>query len=200
MRSDNRMLRLNGLPTSNTPSVDTAVDLLNTRVYSTQPMQSLLELRRQAVVCLCHVAKKGVTAGRRPVQDIQESSAGRLLLKCHVRVPGDRVRTGRQELSSRFVFGSTVHQVDFRETLGGSRGLVDVVTAEVASEFDGLGDGEMRKVLVTEGWKTKSVSLRHNLYRGLLVVLITYQRPFSVPHIGPAGPCPLCSVGLAARL
>lgn len=152
VRPDNRVFRLNRLATCNTPSVDTAVDLLNTRVHGTQSMQPLLELRRQTVVCLCHVAKEGVTTSRRPIQDIQEGGAGGLLLKGHVRVPGDSVRTGRQELSGRLVFGSTVHQVDFREALGGTRGLVDVVTAEVATEFDGFGDGELCEVLVSEGW------------------------------------------------
>lgn len=199
VRPDNRMLRLNRFPTCNAPSVDTAVHLLNARVHRTQSMQSLLELWRQPVVCFCHVAKQGVTTGRGPIQDVQEGGARGLLLKGDVRVPGDCVGAGRQELRGRLVFGSTVHQVDFWVALGSTRGLMDVMTAEVASEFDGFGDGELREVLVAEGWKTSQSRAVSGIY-GSLLELVTYQRPFSAPRTGPVDPCPLCSIGSAARL
>ena len=50
-------------------------------------------------------------------------------------MPGDCVGALGQELGSASVVGTSVHEVDLREALGCSRGLVDVVSAEVAAEF-----------------------------------------------------------------
>lgn len=152
MRPDNRMLRQNRIPTSNPPSSHTAAHLLNTRVYRTQAMQSLLELGRQPIVRLGHVPEQRVTTAGGSIQDIQERGARRLLLKSHIRVPNDRVGAGGQEFRATSVLGTTVHEVDFGVALGSAGGLVDVVTAKVAAQLQGLVDGEVSKVLVTEDW------------------------------------------------
>ena len=152
MRPDNRMLRLNRVASCNTPSGHATVHLFNSRVHRAQAMQSLLELRRQPVVRLGHVAEQRVTTARGSIEDIQERGARGLLLESHIRVPSDRVGAGGQELGAASVLSTTVHEVDLWVALGGTRGLVDVVTAEVAAKLEGLVDGEMGKVLVAEGW------------------------------------------------
>ena len=50
-----------------------------------------------------------------------------------------------------------MHQVDFWVALGGTGGLVDVVSAEVAAELEGLVDGEVGEVLVTEGYMSSQL-------------------------------------------
>ena len=76
-----------------------------------------------------------------------------------------------------------MHEVDFRVALGSTGGLVDVVSAEVATEIEGLVDGEVGKVLVTEGYGKQS-----KLKAGkALLWVITYQRPSSEQRKGQAG-------------
>jgi hypothetical protein len=41
--------------------------------------------------------------------------------------------------------------MDLGEALGRAGGRVDVVTAKVGAVLEGLGDGEVRKVLVSKG-------------------------------------------------
>lgn len=65
-------------------------------------------------------------------------------------MPGDGVGALGQEFSSASVIGTSVHEVDLREALGCSRGLVDVVSAKVAAEYQGFLDGQVCKVLVAE--------------------------------------------------
>lgn len=67
-------------------------------------------------------------------------------------MPNDRVGAGGQEFRATSVLGTTVHEVDFGVALGSAGGLVDVVTAKVAAQLQGLVDGEVSKVLVTEDW------------------------------------------------
>lgn len=67
-------------------------------------------------------------------------------------MPGDGVGAGGQELGAGSIVCAAVHEVDFWVALGSTRGLMDVVSAEVAAELEGLVDGEMGEVLVTEGY------------------------------------------------
>lgn len=57
---------------------------------------------------------------------------------------------GFQELGAGAVVGAAVDEVDLGEALGGAGRLVDVVSAEVAAELEGLFDGEAGEVLVAE--------------------------------------------------
>ena len=50
-----------------------------------------------------------------------------------------------------------MHKVDFWVALGSTGGLVDVVSAEVAAELEGLVDGEVGEVLVTEGYMSSQL-------------------------------------------
>jgi hypothetical protein len=145
------MLRCDRITTSNTTSIQTGINLLNPRMHRLQAMQSLPELRRQPLTCLHHIGEERVAAGRGPVQHVKEGRAGRLLLKGHVGVPGNGVGALLEELGAGAVVGATEDEVDFWEPLGGTGGLVYVVTAEVAGVVDGFLDGEGGEVLVAEG-------------------------------------------------
>lgn len=159
MRPNNRMLARNRIPPRNTPPRQTSIHLLNPRMHSPQPMQPLLKLRRQPPICKRHIRKQRVTTACRAIKDVQEGCAGGLLLEGHVRVPGDGVGAGFEELGAVAVVGAAENEVDFREAFGGAGGLVDVVAAEVAAEVEGFIDGEMREVLVAEGWLLVSCGL-----------------------------------------
>lgn len=67
-------------------------------------------------------------------------------------MPSDGVGAGGQEFRAASVLGTTVHEMDLGVALGGAGGLVDVVTAEVAAELEGLVDGDVGEVLITEDW------------------------------------------------
>jgi len=66
-------------------------------------------------------------------------------------VPGDGVGALLEELGAGAVVCAAEDEVDFREAFGGARGLVDVVSAEVACIVDYFLDGEGGEVLVAEG-------------------------------------------------
>lgn len=151
MSPNNGMLGGDWVTAGDTTAVQASIHLLNTRVHSLQAVETLPELRRQTLVCLAHVAKQGVTACCGAVKDIQEGSARGLLLESDIRVPGNGVGSLLQENLARAVVGPAVNQVNLGEALGGSRGLMDVVTAEVSSIVDDLLDRARRKVLITEG-------------------------------------------------
>lgn len=150
--ADNRVLGGDGFTTSNASSSNTVVDLLNTGMDSSQAVKSLAELRRQAAVGQRHVCEERVTTASRTVKQVQECSAGGLFLEGHIRVPCHGVGMTFQELRTAAVLGSTMDKMDFRETLRSARGLMNMVTAEVAAEFDGLVNRKMSKILVTEGY------------------------------------------------
>ena len=127
------------------------VDLLDTRVGSLQAVQQLLEVRREAVVCLDSVGKEGVATSLRNVEDVQEGDARRLLLVGDVGVPRHGARSGLEEGLKRLVTRTTVDEVHLRVASGRARSGMDVVTAKVAAELQRLGDGQVGEVLVAEG-------------------------------------------------
>lgn len=86
-----------------------------------------------------------------------------------------------------------MHQVDFWVALGGTGGLVDVVSAEVAAELKGLVDGDMGEVLITEGYRKQSQLKAEKT----LFWMITYQRPSFEQRTEQAGLCLLWSTGSA---
>lgn len=127
-----------------------ALGLLVSGVDGPQTVQTLAELGRQTLVGLGHVDEEGVTTCRGTVQQVQERGAGGLLLVGDIRVPGHGVGVLRQERRAAPVVGAAVNQMHLWETLGGAGGWVDVVTTEVAAEFEGFLDGDAGKVLVAE--------------------------------------------------
>lgn len=66
-------------------------------------------------------------------------------------MPGDGVGTLLQESGAGVIVCASEDQVDLREPLWSTGGLVDVMSAEVAGIVDGLLDGQRGKVLVPEG-------------------------------------------------
>ena len=151
MSADDGMLIDNRLAALDAAARRGSVDLLDTRVSRLQTMQALAEEGAEAVVRLGGVDKKGVTAGRRVVEDVQESRSGRLLLVGNVRVPGHGAGAVGEEELGAVVTRSAVHQVNLGVSLRRARGRVDVVAAEVGAVVEGLLDGQVGKVLVPEG-------------------------------------------------
>lgn len=142
MRPHDGMLRGNRIATGNTAPIQTGIDLLDSRMHRLQAVQSLPELRRQPLIRLHHIGEERVATSRGPVQHVQEGRARGLLLEGHVGVPGNGVGALLEELGAGAVVGAAEDEVDFREALGCTGGLVDVVTAEVAGVVDGFLDGE----------------------------------------------------------
>lgn len=121
-------------------------------MHGLQSVETFPEARRQTLVCLDHVGEEGVAAGGGAVERIQECCAGGLLLEGDVRVPCDSVGALLQEGLASAVVGTAEDEVDLWESLGGTGGLVDVVSAKVAGIVDGLLNREGCEVLVAEGW------------------------------------------------
>lgn len=67
-------------------------------------------------------------------------------------MPGYGVCACSQKFGTTPVVCPPVHEVDLRKAFGGSGGLMDMVSAEVATKLQGFLNGKMGKVLVTEGW------------------------------------------------
>lgn len=150
MRPHNRVLGGNRVSADNSTTSQTAVGLLDTGVDGPQPVQPLAELGRQTLVRQRHVGEQRVAAARGAIEQIEERGARGLLLKRHVRMPGDGVGVGFQELGAAPVVRAAVDEMNLGEAPGGAGGLVDVVAAEVAAELEGLFDGEVGEVLVAE--------------------------------------------------
>lgn len=62
--------------------------LLIARMDSLQTEKTLSEGRRQAFKCLHLIGEKSIATGFGDVQGIEEGCAGRLILVCHITVPG----------------------------------------------------------------------------------------------------------------
>lgn len=151
MGADNGVVVDDGLAALDAVPGGRGIHLLDARVRGAEAMQALLEQRAQALVGGDGVDKERVAARLGPVQDVQKGGAGGLLLVRDVRVPRDgagaRLKVGLVAL----VAGAAVDEVDLRVALGGARGRVDVVAAKVLGVLEGVGDGEVGKVLVAEG-------------------------------------------------
>ena len=74
-------------------------------------------------------------------------------------MPSKRVGVSFQELSSAPIVCSTVNEMDLGEALRCSRALMNVMSTEITTELKGFLDGELSEVLVSESWKTPSVSV-----------------------------------------
>lgn len=195
------MLVCNRVPPDDASSGQTALGLLEPRVHRLQTVQSLAELRRQTLVGGSHVDEQRVTAARGTVQQVQEGRARGLLLVGDVRVPCHRVGVLLEELEAGLVVGAAVDEMDLREPPGRAGGRVDVVSAKVAAELEGLLDGQFGKVLVTEDCMAYH-PVRYTYVRqdkAAMVICTTYQPASSEPPAGPTGPFLCRSAGSAVH-
>jgi hypothetical protein len=58
-------------------------------------------------------------------------------------VPGRAVGSSFEKIGSGLVIGTAVHKMDFRMAFRCSRCVVDMVTAEVATELNRFGDWDI---------------------------------------------------------
>lgn len=127
------------------------VDLLNARVRRLEAVEALLEERAQTLVSLDSVDKQSVATRVGAVKQVQESGARGLLLVRNIRVPGRGACAHLEEGLVALILGTAVDKVDFRVSLRGARSRVDVVAAKVLAVLEGVGDGQVGKVLAAEG-------------------------------------------------
>ena len=113
-------------------------------------MQSLLELRREAIVSLYLARKQSVATLIRCIEDVKERSPRRLVLIRHIRVPGDGINPGLEEVLSAVIVCTAMYEMDLWMALGSSTDGVDVQAAEILSDLEGFVDGEVGEILVTE--------------------------------------------------
>ena len=151
MCPDDRVLIDNGLASFDASTSSGGVDLLDTGMSGLEAVETLAEEWAQAVVCLHSVDEEGISTGLGLVKDVQEGGSGWLLLVSHIRVPRHRARSVGKELVYCVVARTAVHKVDLGEPCGRAGGGMDVMPAEVAAVLERLFDGEIGKVLATEG-------------------------------------------------
>jgi hypothetical protein len=101
-------------------------------------MQSFAESRGEALIRLRRVSKQRIPATSGALEQVQKCCSWRLLFESHIRVPGDRVGMLFKKPQAGTIIRTTVNEVDFREILGSSGGLMDVVPAKVAAKLEGL--------------------------------------------------------------
>lgn len=151
MCADNRVDVDNRLAALDALAGRRGIDLLDTGMRGLEAVQTLLEERAQALIRRDGVDKERVAASLGLVEDIEKGGAGGLLLVGNVRVPGDGACAGLEEVPVGSVSLGAVHKVNLGIPFGGSRGRVDVVAAKVLAKLEGVGDGEVGKVLLAEG-------------------------------------------------
>ena len=135
-------------------------------MYGLQPMQPLLKLRAQPPIRLGHIRKQRVPTRLGPIQHVQKRRPRRLLLVADVGVPGGAVRAVLEVIGGRGVVGAAVDEMHLRVVFGCARGRVDVVSAEVAAELEGVADGDVGEVLVAECWEKGAEGLVGVWWRG----------------------------------
>lgn len=150
MSANYRVLRRHRLSSHDPIAVSTKFGLLESRVYSLQPMQSLLERIRQAVVCLHLVDKSGIAANLWAIKDVQERRSRWLLLIGDIRVPSDTAVTIGEKGLEFALATVPMYQMDLRIALWRAAGRVNVMTAEVSSEIKCFLDRQVSEVLVSE--------------------------------------------------
>jgi hypothetical protein len=67
-------------------------------------------------------------------------------------VPSNRAYTSLEELLIRLISRTPMNKMNLRMTLRRSRGRMNVMTTEVASELESFCNGKIGKVLVSEGY------------------------------------------------
>ena len=121
-----------------------------TRVQRSKPMQPLLELRREAIISFHLTRKQSVATLIRCIEDVEKRRARRLVLIRHIRVPGDSISPGLEEVLSAIIVHAAIYEMDLWMAWGSSTGGVNVQAAEILSDLEGFVDGEIDEVLVAE--------------------------------------------------
>lgn len=127
------------------------IHLLNARVRRAEAVEALLEQGAEAFVSRDGVDEERVAARLGAVEDVEKGGARRLLLVRNVRVPGDGAGARLKVRLVALVARAAVDEVNLGVALGRARRGVDVVAAKVLAVLEGVGDGEVGKVLVAEG-------------------------------------------------
>lgn len=127
------------------------LNLLNTRVSSLETVETALEFWGKASISLDLIDEQSISTSSWLIQDIKESSSWWLKLVCHIRVPCHGGSTTLEVFRCEFISCATVDEMYFWISLWRSGGGMDVVAAEVLAVLEGVGDGEVGKVLVAEG-------------------------------------------------
>lgn len=65
-------------------------------------------------------------------------------------MPSDRACAGLEEVGGTLVVGATVDEMDLGVALGSARSRVNVVTTEVFTKFESIGNSKIGKVLGAE--------------------------------------------------
>lgn len=150
MGAHDRVLVGDRLATHDAAALVAELGLFDARVDGLEAVEALLEGGREAVVGFNLVDEGGVAAGLGGVEDVEEGRSGGLGLIGDVRVPGYAAVAAGEEVVQLALASDAVHEVNLGVALGGAGGGVDVVAAEVATEVEGIFDGEIGKVLVAE--------------------------------------------------
>ena len=128
-----------------------------------KPVQPLLELRREAIISLHLARKQSVATLIRCIEDVKKRRARRLVLIRHIRVPGDGINPGLEEVLSAVIVRAAMYEMDLWMAWGSSTGGVDVQAAEILSNLEGFIDGEIGEILVAEDCSSmvNDLSLTH---------------------------------------
>jgi hypothetical protein len=129
------MLINNWFTSLNTSLLHTSIDLLNPRMSRLESMQQLLKRRRQSVIRLDSIRKKGIATSVGVIKDIKKRRSRRLLLIRNIRMPRHRAHARLEELLVRLITRASMHEMDLRMTLWRTRRRMNVMAAEVTTEL-----------------------------------------------------------------
>jgi hypothetical protein len=153
---------------NNTTSLARVLSLLIARVYSLQPMETLLKLWAETSVCCGLVCEERIATRNRSVKQIEECGAWWLLLVRHIRVPSYTICPLLEEVLPRGIVRTSVYEMDFWVALWCTRCGMDMVSAKVCTVIKSILDVQVRKVLVTE---RNNLSLRNEQCKLVLASL-----------------------------
>ena len=153
MRPHQRMFILHRLPPHHPSPLPRESRLLKATMHRLQAMQALLQALTQAIIRLDLARKQGIPTNLGAIKQIQKRNPGGLFLIRHIRVPGHAAVAAREEGLEVRRAGrrETVHDVEFRMTLGRAGCGVDVVTAEEGTELQRALLWQVGEILVAEG-------------------------------------------------
>lgn len=166
--SDNGVDVGHGLSSDNTSSSNGSISLLMSRVHSLESLQTLLELGRKSVVGLGVIREESVSSCSGHLQDTQEGGSRRLLLVGDIRVPGDRRQVGGKVLGVDIVSLLSEDEMHLGVSLGRSRSRVNVLSSKVLGVLEGVLDGQLSEVLVSENNHSSLSNVVGKLVLGLV--------------------------------
>ena len=114
-------------------------------------MESFAEAWAETLIGLDLIDKDGIATRLGLVENVQEGRAGWLLLVRHIRVPGYGGSPGLEKFLRGLVICPAVYKMNLRVSLGIARSRMAVVSTKVSSILQGLLDGQVCKILVSEG-------------------------------------------------